>query len=87
MENRQRSGRSSTITEEKVDEVLDVCESKPYSSVRTVTTAWSISRTTAHRIMTEYRSLKPYKAEFVQEIYEEDIQYSTEMCRTFILIL
>ena len=36
VEDRQRSGRSSTITEEKVDEVLDVCESKPYSSVESM---------------------------------------------------
>ena len=87
VEDRQRSGRPSTITEEKVDEVREICESKLNSSVRTVVTACSIPRTTAHRTMTEYLPLKSYKAQFVQEIYEEDMQDQTEMCHTLIQIL
>ena len=87
VEDWQRPERPSTITEEKVDEACDVCESKPNSSARTVATACSIPRTTAHRIMTESPSLKPYKAQFVQKIYEEDMQDRTEMCGTLIPIL
>ena len=58
-----RSGRPSKITEEKVDEVRDVIQNEPQSSVRVVATACSIPPTTTHRIMTEYLSLKPYKVQ------------------------
>ena len=74
VEDCQRSGRPSTITEEKVGKFRDDCESKGNSSVQTVATACSIPRTTVHRIMTEHLSLKLYKTHFVQEIYEEDMQ-------------
>ncbi len=36
---------------------------------------------TTHRIMTEYLSLKPYKAQFVQKLYEEDFQDRVKMCK------
>ena len=87
VEDRQSSGRPLTITEEKVDEVRDVCESELNSSIQTVATACSIPRTTAHRTMNEYLSLKPCKAQFAQEIYEEDMQDRMEICRTLIPIL
>ena len=87
VEDCQRRERPSTITEKKVDEACDVCESKPNSSTRTVVTACSIPQTTAHRIMTESLSLKPYKAQFVQKIYAEDMQDRTEMCGALIPIL
>ena len=53
VENREHSGRPSKITEEKIDEVHHVIENQQLTSVRTVTTACSIFRTTAHRIITE----------------------------------
>ncbi|CAF4486600.1 unnamed protein product [Rotaria sp. Silwood2] len=82
VEDRERSGRPSKITEEKIDEVSAVFESQPQSSVRSVARACSASRTTAHRIMTEHLSLKPYKAQFVQQLFEEDMQDRVEMCKT-----
>ncbi|CAF3282756.1 unnamed protein product [Rotaria socialis] len=72
---------------EKIDEVAEVIENEPQSSVRSVATACSISRTTAHQIMTEHLSLKPYKVQFVQELYEEDMQDRVEMCKTLIPML
>ena len=87
VEDRERPGRPSEITEEKIDEVAEVIENEPQSSVRTVATACSIPRTTAHRIMTEHLSLKPYKVQFVQELYEEDMQDRVEMCKTLIPML
>jgi hypothetical protein len=36
-----------------------------------VTTGCSLSGTTAHRIMTEYLSLKPPKVQFVPQLYED----------------
>ena len=61
VEDRERPGRPSEITEEKIDEVAEVIENEAQSSVRSVATACSIPRTTAHRIMTEHLSLKSYK--------------------------
>jgi hypothetical protein len=37
--------------------------------------------------MTEYLSLKPYKVQFVQELYEEDLQDRIEMCTILIPML
>ncbi|CAF5126038.1 unnamed protein product, partial [Rotaria sp. Silwood1] len=48
VKDRERPGKPSEITEEKVDEVHDVCESELQLCVRAVTTACSIPRTTAH---------------------------------------
>ena len=42
------SGRLSTITWEKIDEVHHVTENQQQTSVQTVATACPISRTTAH---------------------------------------
>ncbi|CAM4845930.1 unnamed protein product [Rotaria magnacalcarata] len=87
VEDRERPGRPSEITEEKIDEVAKVIENEPQSSVLSVATACSISQTTAHRIMTEHLSLKPYKVQFVQKLYEEDMQDRVEMCKTLIPML
>lgn len=81
VEDRERSGRPSEITEEKIEEVSDILGNQPQSSVR------SVPRTTTHRIMTEYLSLKPYKVQFVQQVYEEDFQDRVGMCKTLIPML
>ena len=87
VEDRERSGRPSKITEEKIDEVSDVLENEPQSSVRSVAIVCSIPSTTAHRIMTEHLSLKPYKVQFVKQLYEEDLQDRVEMCKTLMPML
>ena len=71
VQDRERSGRPPKITEETIDEVHVVRENEPHLSIRVVVTACSILLTTAYRIMTEYLSLKPYKLQFVQQLYEE----------------
>ena len=87
VEDRERPGRPSEITEEKIDEVAEVIENEPQLSVRFIATTCSIPRTTAHRIITEHLSLKRYKVQFVQELYEEDMQDRIEMCKTLIPML
>ena len=87
IEDRERSGRPSEITEEKIDEVAEVIENEPQTSVPSVATTCSIPRTTAHRIMTEHLSLKLYKVQFVQELYKEDMHDRIEMCKTLIPML
>jgi hypothetical protein len=67
----EHSGKPSKITEVKVSEVHDVVENQPQSSVRAVATACSIPRATPHRIMTECLSLKLYKVQFFQQLYED----------------
>ena len=86
-EDREHPGRLSEITEEKIDEVAEVIENEPQSSVRSDATACSIPRTTAYRTITEHLSLKPYKVQFVQELYEEDMLGKFEMCKTLIPML
>ncbi|CAF3484969.1 unnamed protein product [Rotaria socialis] len=44
VEDRERPGRPSEITEEKIDEVAEVIENEPQSSVRSVATACSIMK-------------------------------------------
>jgi len=46
-----------------------------------------IPQTTTYRIMTEYLSLKSYRTEFVQQIYDEDMEDCVEMCQTLIPML
>ena len=87
VEDRERPRRPSKITEEKIDEVREVRENEPQSCVRVVATACSIPPTTAYRIMTEYLFLKPCKVQFVQQLYEEDLQDRIEMCKTLIPML
>ena len=87
VEDRPRSGRPQKITEEKIDEVYDVCATERHTSVRAVATACSISRPIAYRITTEYLSLKPYKVHFFQKLYEEDFQGRGELCRILLTML
>ena len=82
VEDRERAGRPSVITEETFEKVRDVCEAERRQSVRTVAAAGAIPRTTVHRITREYLLLKPYKGHFVQQLYEEDFQDRVDMCET-----
>ena len=61
VEDRERSGRPSKMTEEKIDEVRDVVQNESNPSVYVVATACSIPPTTTYKIMTKYLSLEPYK--------------------------
>ena len=87
IENRKRSGRPSKITEEKIDELHDVTEKQQQTSVQTVSTTCSMSRKTAHPIITEYLILTPYNAQFVQKVNEEDLQDRIDICKILIPML
>ena len=66
-------GRLTRINQEKVDEVNDFLQIHPGSNVRSFVEASSIPETTTtYRIITEHLLLKPYKAQFVQRLYEKD---------------
>ena len=72
VENLERSRRPSKITEERFNEVHHITENQQQTSVRTAASACSTFRIIARRIITEYLLLKPYKAQFVQKLDEED---------------
>jgi transposase len=61
VEDREHPGRPSKTTEENIDEVRDVIQNEPQSSVRAVATNCSVPPTTAYRIMSEYLALEPFK--------------------------
>ena len=82
VEDPERSGKPSGITEELVEKVHDVCKAERRQSVRTVPAACAIPKTTVHRIMREHLLLKPYKGYFVQQLYEEDFQDRVDICET-----
>ena len=65
VEDREHPGRPSKITEQKIDEVRDVIQDEPQSSVRAIARTCSILPTTAYRLMSEYLGLKPFKMRFV----------------------
>ena len=69
LNDRLRSGRTTGINQEKINDFL---QTHPRPSVRSVVEVSSISQTTIYRIMIEYLLPKPYKAQFVQQLYEED---------------
>ena len=72
LNDRSRSGIPTVINQEKVDEVNDFLQTHSGSNVRSVAEASSIPQTTTYRIRTELLLLKPYKAQFVQQLYEDD---------------
>ena len=82
VEDRERSGRPSVITEETVERVHYICEVERRQSVRTVAAACAIPKTTVHRIMREHLLLKPYKGHFVQQLCEEDFQDRMDISET-----
>ena len=51
VEDREHPHRLSKIKEQKIDEICDVIQDEPQSSVRAVVTTCSIPPTTAYRIM------------------------------------
>ena len=77
-EDRKHLYRPSKIAKPKTDEVRNVIQDKPQSSIRAVTTICSIPSTTAYRIMTEYLGLKLFKIQFV----EEDLQDRVDTRKT-----
>ena len=87
VEDREYLDRPSKITERRVDEVHDVIQDEPQSSVRAVATTSSIPSTTVYRIISEYFGLKPFKMKFVQQLYEEDLQNRADICKTLIPML
>ena len=81
------TGRPSTITEDKVQEVEQILDNEPVNSVRSVAREANISRYQTHRIMRDFIGYKPYMMHSVQQLYDEDMDLRVEMSEHLISIL
>ena len=82
-EDREHLDRPSKIAKQKIDEVRNVIQDKPQSSIRAIASTCSIPSTTAYRITTKYLGLKLFRMQFV----EEDLQDRVDTCKTLIPML
>ena len=82
-EDREHLDRPSKITKQKIDEVRNVIQDTPQSSIRAIASSCCIPSTTAYRIMTEYPGLKLFKTQFVEEYLQDRV----DTCKTLIPML
>lgn len=87
VEDLSRSGKPSTITENKVEEVEEILENEPVNSVRSLARQATISPYQARRIMREFLGYKPYMMRSVQQLFDEDMDLRVEMAEQLIPIL
>jgi hypothetical protein len=87
VEDRAHTGRPSTITEDKVEEVQQILDNQPVNSVRNVAREANISRYQAHGIMRDFIGYKPYMMHSLQQLYDEDMDLRVEMSEHLIPIL
>lgn len=67
---RERPGRSSSITEEKKGEIVDVLQQTSMTSVRNVSREVNMSKSAVHRVMRDVLGYKPYKVQLTQQLYD-----------------
>ena len=84
---RALTGRSPTITEDKVQEIQQILDNEPVNSVRSVAREANVSRCQAHQIMRDLIGYKPYKMYSAQQLYGEDMDLRVEMSEHLIPIL
>ncbi|CAF1240464.1 unnamed protein product [Didymodactylos carnosus] len=84
---RAHTGRPSTITEDKAQEIQQILDDEPMNSVRTVAREANISKYQTHQIMRDIIGYKPYMMHSVQQLYDDDMDICVEMSEHLILIL
>ena len=84
---RVHTGKSSTITEDKVQEIQQILDNEPMNNVRSVAREANIYRYQAHQIMRDFAGYKPYMMYRVQQFYDENIDLRVEMLEHLIPIL
>ena len=87
VQDRERSGRSSSMTEEKKQEIIEVLENTPMTTIQSVSQEVNISKLVVHRTMRYVLKYKPYKMHLTQEIYDEDKDLRVEMAELLIPII
>ena len=73
--------------QDKVEEIQQILDNEPVSSVRSVAREANVSRYQAHQIMRGFIGYKPYMMDSVQQVYDEDIDLRVEMSEHLISIL
>ena len=84
---RIRSGRPSTITNDRINEVEEALNREPQTSVRKIGREMNISKDKAHRIMRDIIGFKSYMMHCTQQLYDEDMDLRVEMSERLIPIL
>ncbi|CAM2708581.1 unnamed protein product [Rotaria socialis] len=86
VEDRIRSGRPSTITDDIINEMEEPFSKEPQTSVRKIGRELNISKDKTHRIMHDIIGLKPYMMHCTQQLYDEDMDLRVEMSELLIPI-
>jgi hypothetical protein len=84
---RERSGRPSLLTEEKLDEIEEVLSDGSIISVRRVSQEVNLSKTVVHRGMRDVLGYKSYKMHLTQQLYDEDKDLRVVMAEILLPIL
>ncbi|CAF0812160.1 unnamed protein product [Adineta ricciae] len=84
---RQRSGRPSLMTEEKLDEIEEVLSTTSMVSVRGVSQSVNLSKTVVHRAMRDVLGYKPYKMHRTQQLFDEDKDLRVVMAEILLPII
>jgi len=87
VEDRTRSGRPSTITEDTINEVEEALNREPQTSLRKIAREMNISKDKTHRIIRDIIGFKPYMMKCTQELYDEDMDLRVEMAERLIPLL
>ena len=84
---RERTGRPSLATPEKLDEIEGVLSNNAMVSVRRVSDEVDMPKTTVHRIMRNVLGYKPYKMHATQQLEDEDMDVRVVMSEILLPIL
>ncbi|CAF3997062.1 unnamed protein product, partial [Rotaria sp. Silwood1] len=84
---RERSGRPSLMTTEKLDEIEEVLSDKAMVSVRRVSQEVNLSKSTVHLAMRNVLGYKPYKMHLTQQLDDEDKDVRVVMAEALLPIL
>jgi hypothetical protein len=87
VEDRSRSGRPSTVTDEVIEQVETILKEEPLNTVRNVARTANLSKYQAHRIMRDILGFKPYMMQSTQFLYDEDRDLRVEMAEKLVPIL
>ncbi|CAF4075045.1 unnamed protein product [Rotaria sp. Silwood2] len=84
---RERSGRPSLMTTEKLDEIEEVLSDNAMVSVRRVSQEVNLSKSTVHLAMRNVLGYKPYKMHLTQQLDDEDKDVRVVMAEALLPIL
>ncbi|CAF1446539.1 unnamed protein product [Rotaria sp. Silwood1] len=84
---RERSGRPSLMTTEKLDEIEEILSDNAMVSVRRVSQEVNLSKSTVHLAMRNVLGYKPYKMHLTQQLDDEDKDVRVVMAEALLPIL